>query len=80
VAAACGKLTQAARWIGAAGALRAALVRPLAPGERADIERWVSTARDSLGRAAWTAAESEGRAMPLERAVAEALDDDTFQP
>jgi tetratricopeptide (TPR) repeat protein len=79
VAAARGRLTQAANWIGAAGALRAALDRPLAPGERADIERWVATARDALGPAAWAAAEREGWDMPLERVVIDALDDDMFQ-
>jgi predicted ATPase/Tfp pilus assembly protein PilF/DNA-binding XRE family transcriptional regulator len=79
VAAARGRLTQAANWIGAAGALRAALDRPLAPGELADIERWVATARDAIGPAAWAAAEREGWDMPLERVVIDALDDDMFQ-
>jgi tetratricopeptide (TPR) repeat protein len=73
VAAERGEPLRAARWLGAAGALRATLARPLAPVERADLERWVDRARGAVELLDWDAAEAVGRKQPLESIVQEAL-------
>ena len=76
VAGARGEPLRAARWLGVAGALRATLNRPLPPVEQADLERWIARVRGTVDTARWVAAEAAGRALPLERAIAEALGDD----
>ncbi|HSH80543.1 MAG TPA: tetratricopeptide repeat protein, partial [Herpetosiphonaceae bacterium] len=64
---------QAARLFGASDALRAAINAPMWPAERADYERNLAAARARLDEATWQAGWAEGRAMPLEEAVAYAL-------
>jgi predicted ATPase/transcriptional regulator with XRE-family HTH domain len=63
----------AARLLGAARVLRARLHTPLPAPDRARVERAAAVARAALGTTAWTAAELEGRELPLERAIADAL-------
>ena len=67
---------RAARLLGAASALREALGTPQPPQEQAETEQATAAARSTLGEAAWAAAFAAGRALPLERAIAEALDED----
>jgi hypothetical protein len=45
--------------------------------ERPSCERCMATARAALGEAAFAAAWAEGRAMPLDEAVAYALEEET---
>ena len=66
-----------ARLGGAAEVLREAIGAPLSPAERADYERQLAADRAHLDEAAWAAAWAEGRAMPLEQAIAFALDQTT---
>jgi predicted ATPase/class 3 adenylate cyclase len=66
---------RAARLFGAADALREAIGAPLAPGERADYDRHLAAARAALGEGAFAAAWAEGRALPMEQAIALALDE-----
>ncbi len=73
IAAAQGEATRAARLLGAAEALREAIRAPLAPVYRTDHESNVNLVRSSLSQEAFTAAWNEGRMMPLEDAVGEAL-------
>jgi DNA-binding CsgD family transcriptional regulator/tetratricopeptide (TPR) repeat protein len=67
-------LTQAARLLGAALALRDALGVPRQPAERLRDEAAVATARAQLGEVAFAAAWAEGRALPLEQVIAVARD------
>jgi predicted ATPase len=67
---------RAARLLGAASALREALGTPQPPQEQAETEQATAAARSTLGEAAWAAAFAAGRALPLEQAIAEALDED----
>jgi len=69
-AGAAGQLPQAARQWGAAEALREALGASLAPQERADHDRQVAAVRIALGPAVFAAAWAEGRALPLDQALA----------
>ncbi|MDQ5852092.1 MAG: tetratricopeptide repeat protein, partial [Chloroflexota bacterium] len=65
-----------AAWLfGAAEVLRERLGSPLYAAERAKYEEHVAAARAQLGEAAWEAAWAEGRAMPLEQAIAYALEE-----
>jgi hypothetical protein len=41
------------------------------------MERWLAPARQALDAAAQAAAWAEGQAMPLEQAVADALEEDS---
>src|SRR5437879_6924151 len=66
---------RAARLFGAAEALRAAIDTPLAPGERADYDRYVAATHAALGQEAFAAAWEAGRAMTLDDAMAFALDE-----
>jgi predicted ATPase len=75
LASAQGQPERAAQLLGAAARLRAAIGAPLPPPERADYERTVAAARAHLEPAAFRAAWAEGEALPLEQAVASALDD-----
>ncbi|HSH81589.1 MAG TPA: adenylate/guanylate cyclase domain-containing protein [Herpetosiphonaceae bacterium] len=66
---------RAARLFGAAEALREACGEVLSPPERSVQEHHVAIAQVHLDEAAWQAAWAAGRAMPLEQAVAYALED-----
>src|SRR6202035_2776881 len=61
---------------GAAAALRQRLGAPLTPTEQLRLEKALEFARRTLGNAAGLTAWMEGWAMPVERAVREALDSD----
>jgi hypothetical protein len=61
---------KAARLWGAAEALREAINAPLPAAYQRDYEPYLAEARAGLGEAAYTAAWAEGRAMPLEQALA----------
>jgi DNA-binding CsgD family transcriptional regulator len=73
LAAAHGQALGAARLFGAAEALRDAMAAPLPEVEHPDYDRDMQAARGALSAAAFAAAWAQGRALPLERAVAEAL-------
>jgi hypothetical protein len=66
---------QAARLLGAAAALRERVGAPHRTWGRAHIEWAVAEARLTLGEERWTTAYAVGRALPLEEAIAEALDE-----
>lgn len=68
-----GQAEQAARFFGAAEALRERHGLALVPVERPRLERAMAPARARLTRAAFAAAFAAGRALPLEEAIAEAL-------
>ena len=59
--------------LGAADALRTTIGAPLSPNERASAERIVAALRAALGAATYEIAWTEGRALPLEQAIAAAL-------
>ena len=71
---------RAAQLLGAASMLRKRLGAPLPPIEHAGIDSTVTAVRAQLGEAAFDAAWTEGQAMTLEQAVAEALAVGTSQP
>ena len=66
---------RACRLFGAAEALREAGGWPLAPAHRPEYEHQVAAVRDTLGETAFAAAWAQGRALPLERALALALEE-----
>ena len=74
VAAAERRAEQAARLIGAVEAIRDNLGGVLWPAEQHEWERLVPATRAQLDDATFEAARSEGRAMPLEQAIAYALE------
>ena len=74
VAAAEGAGEQAARLFGAAETLLEGVGMALPAYFRDRHERWQAAARARVAEAAWAAAWAEGRVMPLERAVALALE------
>lgn len=65
---------RAARLFGAAEALHELIGAPIPSSQRPHYERQVAVARAALGDEAFAAAWSAGRALPLEEAIAEALD------
>jgi predicted ATPase/transcriptional regulator with XRE-family HTH domain len=73
-----GVLTVAAvkvtRLLGAADALREEISMPMYPGERPPYEQAFAAAHARLGKERFAAAWAEGRVLPLDRAVEEALD------
>jgi tetratricopeptide (TPR) repeat protein len=73
--AAQGQSRRAAVLFGAVTALRAALNTPMWPAERVEYERHITAVRAQLDEATFAAAWAEGRAMTLEQALAEALDE-----
>jgi predicted ATPase/transcriptional regulator with XRE-family HTH domain len=75
VAAMRGRPGRAARLLGASAALREELGTPLSSIIRADHDHASNAAREALGEEAFEAAWAEGHAMPLEEAIADALDD-----
>lgn len=64
---------RAARLFGAAAALRERAGAAAAARDRAKFERDVAAVRATLGPPAFDAAWAEGRAMPLDQAIAYAL-------
>ncbi len=64
---------RAARLFGSAEALRETRGELPFPAERSIHERYVAMGRAHMDEAAWQAAWAEGRAMPLEQAIAYAL-------
>jgi non-specific serine/threonine protein kinase len=76
VAVAAGQPERAARLSGAAEALREALVVPLRPVQQAGHDQAVQAMRATLGEEAFAAAWAVGRALPLEAAIAMALEAD----
>ncbi|PYO39393.1 MAG: XRE family transcriptional regulator, partial [Gemmatimonadetes bacterium] len=73
LASAQGQPIRAARLCGSAQALIESIGLTPAPADRYQYERNVAAVRASLGEAAFAAAWAEGRAMPLEQAIASAL-------
>ncbi|MGI8854283.1 MAG: helix-turn-helix transcriptional regulator [Thermomicrobiales bacterium] len=73
VAGALGAPARAARLLGAAATLRAAINAPLFADERADQEQWVARVRAGLDTDVWDAAWAAGAALPIEEIIAEAL-------
>ncbi len=73
--AAAGDAERAARFLGAATATREAIGAPQPPNELAETEALIVPARAALGEDAWAAAFAAGRALPLDQAIREALDD-----
>jgi tetratricopeptide (TPR) repeat protein len=67
---------RAARLLGAARELRAAISSPIDPIDRADHERVVATVQSQLSDPAFVAAWEAGRVMSLQDAVAYALESD----
>jgi predicted ATPase/pimeloyl-ACP methyl ester carboxylesterase/DNA-binding CsgD family transcriptional regulator len=69
-----GQQVQGVRLAGAAEALHESIGAPLPPVWRADLDRRLEPVRRRLGEAAFAAAWGEGRALPLDQAVAQALE------
>jgi hypothetical protein len=78
IAAAADQAERAARLFGAAAALRAAIATPLAPGERADYDRYVAATHAALGEEAFAAAWAAGRALSVDQAITFALEGETL--
>jgi non-specific serine/threonine protein kinase len=74
VAGAQGDPERAARLFGSAEALREIIGAELQPVDRGEYDRLVAASRAHLAAAAWDRAWAEGRALPLERARAYALE------
>jgi predicted ATPase/Tfp pilus assembly protein PilF len=74
VAGAQGQAARAARLCGAAEMLRETMGTPLPPVDRARYAHAVAAARAQFDAAAFAAAWAEGRTLPLEQAIADALD------
>jgi tetratricopeptide (TPR) repeat protein len=74
VACAQGQYQPGARRLGVAASLREAIGAPLPPANRTGHERTVGDLRMMLGDDLFWAAWAAGRALPLEQAIAEALD------
>jgi non-specific serine/threonine protein kinase len=70
-----GSADRVPRLFGAADALREVANTPLPPYRRADYDRDITATRAQLDEAAFAAAWAEGRAMPIEQAVAYALEE-----
>jgi hypothetical protein len=73
VAGAQGRSAQAARLFGAAEVLLDTIKAFLEPFDRAIYDRHVVAVRTSMDEAAFETAWAEGRVMPLDQAIAEAL-------
>src|SRR5262249_14262739 len=72
-ASARGDAVHAARLLGAAAAVRAALATSLHPMDRPAFERTSAALREALGSEAYAAAVAEGAALSLDQAIIEAL-------
>jgi non-specific serine/threonine protein kinase len=79
LAATTGHARRGARLLGAADALRAAIDAPPHPVEATRRERLIGAALRVLDRAAFDQARGDGRAMPLEDAIADALADEAYE-
>jgi hypothetical protein len=66
---------QAARLLGAAEALRESINSHMTDDERVEYDREVSALRAQMAETAFVSAWAEGRAMTMEQAIAEALND-----
>lgn len=66
----------AARLMGAAQTLRAAIGSPLPTAEQDEYDRNLAAARTTLGEQAFTTAWEQGRAMTFEQAIEYALQND----
>ncbi len=73
VACAQGHFERAARLFGAAEAMREAIAVPIWPVTLTEHNRNVTAVRMGLGEETFTSAWGEGRAMPMEQAIAYAL-------
>jgi predicted ATPase/class 3 adenylate cyclase len=73
LAAATGQPARALRLAGAAAALREASGTPLAPTGQAELASWLEPARSALGHEAAAAALTEGRNLPLAKALEYAI-------
>jgi tetratricopeptide (TPR) repeat protein len=73
LAAVQGRAKRALRLAGAAAVLRERLSEPPWPYERAALARWLTPAYQALDEQAQGAAWTEGRAMPLEKAITLAM-------
>lgn len=71
-----GRMERAARLFAAAAALREASHIAIRPADRADYDRHLGEVREALGEAAFASAWAAARALPLERIIAEALEDE----
>jgi hypothetical protein len=80
VLAAQGRAEGAAKFYGAAEALREAIGAPLPANERPEHERKIAAARAGAESGVWETAWEEGRAMALPDAIACALGDSDAQP
>jgi hypothetical protein len=67
------RLERAARLFGAEEALREAIGFSLLPAQRAEHDRDVAAACTGLGEGIFASTWAEGRALPLDRAIREAL-------
>jgi DNA-binding CsgD family transcriptional regulator len=68
-----GNAAPAARFLGAAEGLRAAIGSPPLPADRLTRDQAVAAARQALGAEGWAAAFALGHDLPLAQVVAEAL-------
>ena len=76
VAAVAGQPQRAARLLAVAAGLLRATGRRLDPTDQAEYDRYTAAARAHLDEQTWTVLWAEGQAMPLEQAVAYALEED----
>src|SRR5258707_558668 len=74
------KAERSLRLAGAAAALRQNIGAPLTPAEQAKLEASLQAARQALTSVAGATAWLEGRALPVERAIEEALTSETASP
>jgi ATP/maltotriose-dependent transcriptional regulator MalT len=80
VAAAAGQHARALRLAAAAAELRERHADRLTPHARAHLERWLTPARNALGRRATATAWAAGRALGVDAAVADALSLEVASP
>jgi predicted ATPase/DNA-binding CsgD family transcriptional regulator len=69
----CGETAPAARFLGAAEGLRAAIGSPPLPADRLTRDQTTFAAQQALGAEGWSAAFALGRDLPVAQIVAEAL-------
>ena len=77
LASARGQTVRAVRLFGAAAELRTVIGWPRPPVDRSYYESLLAAARTQLDEATFATAWAEGRAMTLEQAIADALEDET---
>jgi tetratricopeptide (TPR) repeat protein len=71
-----GQRERALRLVGAAATLRETIGAPLSPAYQEKLDKMLEPARQTLGEEASASAEAKGKAMPLEQAIAYALQTD----